>query len=144
MTLYDEDLVRWTFEQGAALRAGLVMVAELEHIAEILEDMGNSEMRIIERQLARLLMRLLKWEYQPERRGNSWRGSIAGARKAFARRAGSGILVEHARAEFAWCYDLARDEATAETGLDHDRFPHECPWTFEQVMDVTFYPCGPA
>jgi hypothetical protein len=40
-TLYDTDFTRWTPEQAEALRAGRVTVAELEHIAEVLEDLAR-------------------------------------------------------------------------------------------------------
>jgi hypothetical protein len=50
------------------------------------------------------------------------------------------MLARHARDSFEWCYDVARDEAIAETGLDPATFPADCPWTFEQVLDAGFYP----
>ncbi|MDJ0447924.1 DUF29 family protein [Methylocystis sp. JR02] len=31
-------------------------------------------------------------------------------------------------------------EAVAETGLPHAMFPHECPWTFDEIMAEEFWP----
>jgi hypothetical protein len=140
VSLYEADFARWTVEQAVALRAGRVTVAELEHIAEVLEDVGASEKHAVENQLMRLLTYLLKWRYQPERRGNSWRGAISSARKTLAKRASAGMLAAHARDSFAWCYDVARDEAIAETGLDPATFPARCPWNYDATIEPGFLP----
>ena len=42
--------------------------------------MGKSERREIASQLTRLLLHLLKWQYQPEPRSDSWLDSITDAR----------------------------------------------------------------
>ncbi len=40
--MYDEDFLRWTEENAALLRSGNVGDADLDHIAEELEDMGRA------------------------------------------------------------------------------------------------------
>lgn len=40
-TLYDHDFYAWTNEQAGLLRAGKLSEADLEHIAEEIESMGN-------------------------------------------------------------------------------------------------------
>jgi hypothetical protein len=37
-------------------------------------------------------------------------------------------------------YSNARTTASRETGLDKADFPALCPWTYEQIMDGSYYP----
>src|SRR5262249_10882031 len=53
-----------------------------EHLIEELHLMAGTERRALGSQLERLLLHLLKWQYQPRRRllGHSWEDSIVDAR----------------------------------------------------------------
>src|SRR4029077_12450499 len=75
-SLYDRDFYAWANEQAALLRAGRLAEADLENIAEEIESMGRSERRELINRLTVLLLHLLKWQFQPGLRGNSWRLSI--------------------------------------------------------------------
>src|SRR3979490_1166385 len=84
--LYD-DIVLWSERQGELLRrraAGeLVNEAELDwpNIAEEIESMGRAERDQLINRLATLLAHLLKWAFQPDLRGNSWRLTILEQRR---------------------------------------------------------------
>ena len=41
---------------------------------------------------------------------------------------------------FLEAYDLARDDAIMETGINEVTFPKECEWSIEQVFKVPFLP----
>ena len=69
---YEKDIVAWANEQASFIRAGRFDLLDLENIAEEIEDVGKSEQRELESRMAVLLAHLLKWEFQPERRGVSW------------------------------------------------------------------------
>ncbi|HXB72298.1 MAG TPA: DUF29 family protein [Candidatus Acidoferrales bacterium] len=43
--LYDLDFYEWTVRNGELLRSGRVSEADLEHIAEEIEDIGKRERR---------------------------------------------------------------------------------------------------
>ena len=75
-TPYEKDVVAWAYEQAALLRAGKLASIDIEHIAEEIEDVGKSEQREFASRMAVLLAHLLKWQFQPERRGNSWTNTI--------------------------------------------------------------------
>ena len=106
--------------------------------------MGKAEKRELVSRLAVLLAGLLKWQYQPERRGKSWRNTVAYQRLDVANhlvdnpslRARLGESVEDA-------YKRARLTVSNETDLDADTFPATCPWGFKQMMDADFWPDGP-
>ena len=69
---YDQDVVSWSIEQARLLRAGRFDLLDIQHIAEEIEDVGKSEQRELANRMAILLAHLLKWQYQPDRRGASW------------------------------------------------------------------------
>lgn len=70
-TSYEVDVVAWASEQAALLRAGKLSDIDIRHIAEEIEDVGKSEQRELASRMAVLLAHLLKWQYQPGRRGSS-------------------------------------------------------------------------
>lgn len=133
--LYDRDFYAWANEQAGLLRAGNLSCADIENIAEEIETLGRSEKRELVSRLTVLLHHLLKWRFQPERRGRSWELSIAIARDE---------LVDHLcdnpslkatlSGSMATGYRRARRSAELETGLPGNTFPVQCPWTFDQAM----------
>ena len=70
--LYEQDIVAWASQQSSLLRAGYFADLDLEHLMEEIDDVGRSERRELASRMAVLLAHLLKWAYQPERRGASW------------------------------------------------------------------------
>jgi uncharacterized damage-inducible protein DinB len=80
-TTYDADFYQWTQQQADLLRQGALSALDTENLAEEIESMGKSGQRAVESDLRNILLHLLKWQYQPERRGNSWRLSIRDGRQ---------------------------------------------------------------
>jgi len=81
-TRYETDIVAWANEQAQLVRAGQFELLDLEHIAEEIEDVGKSEQRELASRMTLLIAHLLKWQFQPERRGRSWQLTIRNQRKA--------------------------------------------------------------
>lgn len=65
--LYEEDFLRWTEEQAAALRRakGSNLPLDWENLAEEIEDLGRSVRRELISQIRRILRHLLKLEASP-------------------------------------------------------------------------------
>src|SRR5215208_7421964 len=109
---YDRDLYSWAVEQAALLRAGRIAEADVLNIAEEIDDVGNEQYDKLESALRLILLHLLKWDHQPERRSRSWRSSILVQRKQVLKvlRKNPGLqpLVGEAVSE---AYELARIEA---------------------------------
>ena len=78
--LHKTDFFAWTQEQSALVRAKRWSEINVGHLAEEVEDMGKSERRSLESCLEVLLMYLLKWQVQKDRRSNSWRRTILSVR----------------------------------------------------------------
>ena len=85
--LYDEDFVRWTEEQAAALRRAKVSNLSLdwENLAEEIESLGKSDRRALRSQTRRILRHLFKLEKSPavELR-TGWRATVRDARSEIA------------------------------------------------------------
>jgi len=140
--LYARDYGRWLLENARLLREGRLAEADLNNIAEELEDMGRSEARALRSHLQVLLTHLLKWQFQPDGR-SSWRGSIFNARRSIQRLLKeSPSLRERAQDLVADIYADAVFNAANETGLPETRFPASCPYTFDQVLDTDYWPDG--
>lgn len=139
--LYERDFHAWAEQQASLLRAGRHGEADIDHIAEEIASLGRSEKRELVSRLRVLLSHLYKWQHQPERRGQSWRLSIANARDEL-----SSLLRDNPSLKaslpqsLADAHRLARRDAAAETGMPETLFPALCPWTFEQLADDGFWP----
>ena len=84
-TLYDKDLVAWSHQQAAALRAaartGSNQLVDWENLAEEIEDLGRSQRAALRSQIRRIIRHLVKLEYSraiDPRRG--WVETIGDAR----------------------------------------------------------------
>ena len=84
-TAYETDFYQWTQQQAALIRQGLFSELDTAHLIDEIEDMGGSKERELESRLGVLLAHLLKWEFQPARRGNSWRLTIKEQRRRIDR-----------------------------------------------------------
>jgi hypothetical protein len=144
---YEDDVYTWTIEQAAALRrAARVRVTlpepiDFENVAEEIESLGVSQLRELYSRYRVLLMHLLKWQYEPERQGPSWRITIRNQRDEIARllQMSPGLKPKR-RAQMLDAYAGARADAADATGLDPTMFPVTCPWTLEQVERPAFRP----
>ena len=77
---YDTDFYAWAQQQAEALRAKDWAALDIEHLAEQVEDLRKTERRAVRSQLRLILSHLLKWRYQPVKRTDSWRSTIANGR----------------------------------------------------------------
>ena len=67
---YERDFYSWTLHSAQLLRDGKFSEVDIENVAEEIESMGKSDKRQLINRFALLISHLLKWQYQPERRGN--------------------------------------------------------------------------
>jgi len=142
--LYDQDFYAWANEQAALLRTGRLSEADIEHIAEEIETIGKSEKRELVSRLRVLLAHLLKSQFQPRRRGASWKRSIINTRDELDEHLGDNpSLKSQLPVAIETAYRRARLDASTETRIDEAIFPQTCPWTYDEIMDPAFWP-GPA
>lgn len=138
-TLYDRDFYQWLIETAYLLAEGRLSELDVANLIDEIESMGKSQKRAIESYLNVLLLHLLKWNYQPDRRSGSWKSSIRNSRRAIQKRLQeSPSLTSYPETVFLECYTLARENAADETGLPLDIFPETPPFTIEQALNPEF------
>nr|VFK29073.1 MAG: protein of unknown function DUF29 [Candidatus Kentron sp. MB]VFK74663.1 MAG: protein of unknown function DUF29 [Candidatus Kentron sp. MB] len=143
-SLYDTDFYAWTNRQAALLRTGNLAAIDLENLAEEIEDMGKNLKRELESRFKVLFVHLLKWQYQPTHRGNSWRYGIEGQRAELEDHFKDNPSLTNKLPEaMERGYRYAINGAAKETGLLKSTFPTSAPWSFEQIMDNDFFPNHP-
>ncbi|MCX8000758.1 MAG: DUF29 domain-containing protein, partial [Leptospiraceae bacterium] len=139
--LYEEDENLWLFENAKLIREGKLEQVDFEHIVEFLEDMGRRDFREVLSRLRVLIMHILKWIFQKEKRSGSWKRTIIEQRKRLNDEfVDSKNLKNHAKKNFSKTYLDGREMAAAETNLPLSVFPEEPPFTFEQVLDEDYLP----
>jgi hypothetical protein len=144
-SLYDTDFYAWANEPASLLRAGKLSNADIQNIAEEIESMGKSEKRELVSRLTIPLLHLLKWQFQPGLRGNSWRYTIKVQRRDLARHLDDNpSLVARLPALLADSYTSAVLSAAGETGLPEATLPEICPWSYQQIADRDFWPDAPS
>ncbi|MCG9886474.1 MAG: DUF29 domain-containing protein [Cyanobacteria bacterium] len=135
MSDYEADFYAWTQQQGAILREWRPPQLDWENLAEEIESMGRQERRELVNRLAVLLGHLLKWRYQPELRGKSWRTTIQEQRRQVARLMKQNpSLKSYLPEAFLEGYGDGRLLAIRETALDEEDFPIDPPFDLDWAL----------
>ena len=132
---YETDFYLWTQQQADLLRQGALSTLDTIHLIDELDDMGASNRRALGSYLELVLLHLLKWQFQPNKRSSSWIESINKGRNAVERLLEeSPSLVPQLPTKVVNEYPRARRGAAKETGLPLTTFPEQCPFTLEQII----------
>ncbi|HEX4044325.1 MAG TPA: DUF29 domain-containing protein [Gammaproteobacteria bacterium] len=138
---YDKDFYAWAIHNAKLLKAGKLAEIDIPHIAEEIESMGKSEKRELLNRLAILIAHLLKWQYQPSRRGNSWKFTIKEQRfELIDLLADSPSLKHDLEKQLSHAYQKSLLLAIKETGLEQKNFPKLCPFSLKQILAAHFFP----
>jgi len=140
-SLYESDFYGWTQHQADALRSKNIAALDFDNLLEEMEAMGRGEKRSLKSRLSVILAHLLKWQYQPERRGKSWELTIAEQRDQAKDILDENLSLKPLIPEYmekAW--KAAKRKAGREASITQSTFPAQCPWSFEEVMDDEFWP----
>jgi hypothetical protein len=134
VTDYETDFYQWTQQQAALLRQGRLSRIDAANLAEEIESMGNSNRWALESFLSNVIMHLLKWKYQPERRCASWKMTIRNGRIQIEKRLKNSPSLRPKLPEMiAGEYLPAREDAADETGLPLTTFPEQCEFSIEEI-----------
>ena len=141
LSLYEQDFYLWIENTVNQLKTGQLLEVDLGNLIEEIESMGRSEKQALESDLIIVLLHLLKYKYQPDKRSNSWLSSIYEHRRRLRKALKSSPSLKPYYTEvFEECYQDARQEAALETGLTLEVFPVVCPFTPEATLDSEFLP----
>ena len=138
-TRYEDDVYGWVQEQVALLRAGRVDSLDLDNIAEELNDVGLSEYHRLQSAVEIVLLHMLKWDQQPERRSRSWALSIAEHReRALMQLERSPGLKSSLEAAQRKAFRLGRLGAARQMKRPLRMLPTECPYTWDEILNRPF------
>ena len=139
LDLYETDFYQWTQEQATLLRQGVWTSLDIENLAEEIESLGRQQKQELRNRLGILIGHLLKWEYQPELRGKSWKATIWEQRdQVFDILQDNPSLKPYLEEAISKGFRQGISLVVRETPLDFDDLPKECPYTIEQILDPQF------
>jgi hypothetical protein len=141
--LYNEDFFEWTRRNAELLRAGHVRQSDIQHIAEEIEHLGKHDLKELHHRVRALLAHLLvgplqtpnhaHWRLAPVTVERIWLDGLIRYSPSLKT-----ILAKELPVYYAEAARLAK--AMARTAPDHERFPAECPFTLDQILDPEFLP----
>ncbi len=138
---YLSDFNIWIDQTAALLRERRWHEIDVNHLIEEVEDLGKSEKRGINSQLTRLLLHLLKWQYQPQRRSDSWLDSITDARTQIELTLeDSPSLKNYPEQQLEKNYQRARRQASQQTKIEISVFPNVCPYSLDLILAEDWLP----
>ena len=138
---YNIDFAEWVQDQVSLLRTGEMSRLDVEEVIEELSDLARSQRRALRSHLQNLLLHLLKWQFQPERRGSSWQKSIDNARDEIHDLLMESPSIRDEFADIGKCYLRARRDAAREMELARDDLPQACPFELEtEVLLEDWFP----
>ena len=141
--LYEEDFFEWTRRNAQLLRAGQVRESDIPHIAEAIEDLGKQDLKELHRRARALLAHLLvglvqpamhaPWHLSPINEERIWLDGLVEQSPSLKI-----VLAKELPVYYAEAVRLA--SAMARTATDCERFPADCPFTVDQILDLDYPP----
>lgn len=138
---YERDFALWIDTQLEILRARKFELLDLDNVIEEFDAMGKNHRRELKSRLQVMLIHLLKCQFQPDHKSRNWLDTLREQRAELASLiADSPSLRPHVAEVAAATYASAVDRAVIQTRMDHNCFPHENPYTPDQLLDPDFVP----
>jgi len=139
--LYDTDFYLWIETTVKQLEEKQFNQLDLVNLIEEIADMGKREKQSLKSNLRVLVMHLLKYKCQPEKRTRSWLLTINEHRQRILDTLeDSPSLKNYYQEMFYKCYQNARKNASIETGLNLNIFPEIPPFNLDEVLNQDFLP----
>ena len=133
-TDYEHDFYGWLVEQARHVRDGRWDAIDRDNLAEEIDSLGREQFNKLESALRVLMLHMLKWDHQSEKRSRSWALTVRTQRLEVEDVMSDNPSLKPRIAEaMARAYRKARVEAAKETGLDEHAFPASCPYDWDEV-----------
>lgn len=143
-SLYETDFHAWTQAQVKLLKMQQWEQLDTVNLIEEIEALGRKERQELRNRLGVLLGHLLKWQFQPEQRSNSWLGTIREQRiQIKLLLEDSPSLQPYLEQVFPTAYELGLALAIRETQLGEVIFPEACLYLLDQALNPEFLPDAP-
>ncbi|MDB9451534.1 DUF29 domain-containing protein [Dolichospermum circinale] len=137
--LYETDFYAWTLEQAKLLKQGQLNQLDILNLIEEIESLGKREKQELRNRLGILIGHLLKWEYQSNKRSNSWKATIREQRRRIKELLEENPSLKSYLSEaMISAYQDGIDLAIQETNLPDTTFPGENPYSISQILDPDY------
>lgn len=132
---YERDFYGWALEQAAFIRGARFEDVDCENVAEEIESLARHEFRSFVSFLRLILIHILKWDHQANRRTRGWAISIALHRDHAVTSLDENPSFRPRLDEaLDRAYRQARLQAARETKLPISTFPERRPYSLEDVL----------
>ena len=137
----DADYVLWLERQIEIIRERNFAQLDVDNLLDELEYAVNNRKRALRSRLRVLMLHLLKWEFQPALRSNSWIRTMCNQREKIQdiledSPSLANLVPSYVESE----YKRAVKRAVLETGLPKTAFPALPAYTDQQLLDIDFIP----
>ncbi|BBC23201.1 DUF29 domain-containing protein [Pseudanabaena sp. ABRG5-3] len=137
--LYTTDFYGWTQEQVNLLRLRKLDSIDINNLIEEIESLGKQQQQELKNRFGVLIGHLLKWQYQPNRRSKNWKYTIQEQRLQIIDLIEQNPSLKSYREEaISKAYQLGLFLVGRETPINPKTLPKQCPYSFEQIMDISF------
>jgi hypothetical protein len=132
---YEADYAGWLRHQVGLLKADRWSDVDKANLIDEVESLGRSDFKRLVSAFEIVIAHMLKWDFQPERRSNSWVGSIEEHRDRIRQELEDSPSYRSRFEEAvrrAW--RPARARASVETDLPLKKFPADLPYSIDDIL----------
>ena len=132
---YEEDYAAWLAGQIALMRAGEWGRLDTEHLIDEVADLGKSDFKGFVSAIEQVLVHMLKWDIQPEKRGHSWQASIVEHRRRIVRELANSPSYKARLADAVEAtFDTAVPIAARQTNMAISAYPETNPYSWDDIV----------
>ena len=136
---YDDDFAAWAIAQAEYLASGRFSDLDIDNLTEEVSALAKRDFRRLVSVIEVVLVHLLKFDHQGEKRSRSWTLSILEHRDRIERSLrDSPSFLSRLDDAVSDAYRTARTAAARETGLPLATFPEACPYGWDDVVNRPF------
>ncbi len=140
--IYEIDGYLWLEETIKLLRTNRLEDLDLDNLIEELESLGKRDLNQVRSLLRQIIIHLLLLEYwheEHERNYRHWQGEVTAFRADLSDSLTT-TLKNKLNEDLASIYQTGLKIVLQKTGLSKDTIPEKCPYSFEQLLDDSWYP----
>jgi len=133
---YEADYAAWLQRQVDLLKADRWSEVDKANLIDEVESLGRSDFKGLVSAIEIVIAHMLKWDFQPERRSNSWIGSIEEHRGRIHQELADSPSYKNRLEEAALrAWRSARARASKETDLPLKQFPADLPYSINDIVN---------
>jgi Domain of unknown function DUF29 len=133
---YAADYAAWLEHQVGLLKSDRWNEVDKDNLIDEVESLGRSDFKGFVSAFEIVIAHMLKWDHQPERRSNSWIGSIAEHRDRIRQELeDSPSYAARIDEALRRAYRPARARASGESDVPLKRLPAELPYGYDDIMN---------